>query len=205
MKTSKVIFIGFMLAIFLIPINAFAQDPFYIAFKPGIYVPRSSDLDGFDTGFNGEISFGYRLNPNVAAELGIGYFHTQGERSSDIHSDTFDIDVVPVTVTLKAILPVQKWEFFGLGGGGLYFTYGPFDNDYDYYHYDHHHYNHYHYDYDTLIGGYLGAGIHYYVMRRSFVGIEGKYLWTTKAEFENIDLGFHLDGILANAVLGFRF
>ena len=83
MKSSpigiKSIFMVVLVLTFLIPINVFAETPFYITFKPGVYSPQSSDLD--DTGFNGEIAFGYRFNPNIAGEFGIGYFNTEGEKT----------------------------------------------------------------------------------------------------------------------------
>jgi opacity protein-like surface antigen len=209
MKSSstgiKTIFIIVLVLAFLIPINVFAQNPFYIAFKPGIYSPQSSDLDGFDTGFNGEIALGYRFHRNIAAEFGLGYFNTQEERTfvgSTYVGEELDIYVYPVTFTLKAILPYKKWEFFGLAGAGVYIAYGPYDYDDDDYDYDYH--------YDTVFGGYLGAGIHYNITPGIFVGVEGKYLWTGKVEWDEV-LGiptegkFKMDGIIATAVIGIRF
>jgi opacity protein-like surface antigen len=114
-----------------------------------------------------------------------------------------DIDVYPVTFTFKAILPYKKWEFFGLAGAGVYIVSGTYDVD------DHHH--HYDYDDDARLGGYLGAGIHYNLTRRIFVGVEGKYLWTDKAKLAFEEFGtplrvkFKMDGILATAVIGFKF
>ena len=215
MKSSSIgiksIFVVVLVFACLIPINVFARGGFYIAFKPGIYSPQSSDLDGFDTGFNGEIAFGYRFNPNIAAEFGIGYFNTEGEETvgGTYVGRDFDIDVYPITFTFKAILPYKKWEFFGLAGGGVYITYGPY-NDYDY-DYDNHHYHDYYYydyddyDYDVRLGGYLGAGIHYNITRKIFVGVEGKYLWTDKVKLEDLGLKFNMDGIIATAVFGIRF
>jgi outer membrane protein W len=64
---------------------------------------------------------------------------------------------------------------------------------------------------DIVFGGYLGLGVHYNITPRFFVGVEGKYLWTDRAnpkdEYYDESLGvkFKLDGILATAVLGFRF
>ena len=205
MKSSpigiKIIFMVVLLLTFLIPINVFAKSPFYIAFKPGIYSPQSSDVD--DTGFNGEIMLGYRFNPNIAAEFGIGYFNTEAEE--------FDIDVYPVTFTFKAIVPYKKWEFFGLAGAGVYIVSGPYDDDY--HDHDHHHdHDYYDYDYDyddddydARLGGYLGAGIHYNITRKIFVGVEGKYLWTDKVKLEDLGLKFNMDGIIATAVIGIKF
>jgi len=202
----KSIFMVVLVLILLIPINIFAQSPFYIAFKPGIYSPQSSDLDGFDTGFNGDFVFGFRLNPNIAVELGIGYFNTEGEKTVTGATyggrKNFDLDVWSFTFTLKAILPYKKWEFFGFGGGGAYSVSRPYDVE-NYYH--HYYYDDYDDDYDLVLGGYLGAGIHYNIAPKIFLGVEGKYLWTEQAKFEYLEERFRMDGIIATAVIGFRF
>jgi hypothetical protein len=208
-------FFCFLVFTFLIPINVFAQSPFYFALKPGIYSPQSSDLDGFDTGFNGEIAFGFRVNPSLAAEIGFGYFNTKGEErvgGATYGGREFDLDVFPITFTLKVIFPYKRWEFFGLMGGGAYIVSQPYDYD-DYHHDYHRHYDYEddHVDYDAVLGGYLGAGIHYNITPRMFVGVEGKYLWTDKVKLDYgefgapLDINFRLDGILATGVFGFRF
>ena len=202
---------GVLVLAFLIPIDVFAQSPIYIAFKPGIYSPQSGDLDGFDNGFSGEVAFGYRLNPNIAAEIGFGFFNTEGEKTvggATYVGREFNIDVYPVTFTLKAILPYKKWEFYGLGGAGVYIVSRPYGDDY--YH-DHHHHHDHDYEYDAIFGGYLGAGINYNITPRIFVGVEGKYLWTDKVKLEYGEFGapleveFRMDGIIATAVIGIRF
>ena len=75
----KSIFMVVLVLTFLIPMDVFAKSPFYITAKPGIYSPQSSDLD--ETGFNGEIAFGWRFNPYIATEFGIGYFNTEVEKT----------------------------------------------------------------------------------------------------------------------------
>jgi hypothetical protein len=200
------IFMVLLVLTFLIPINVFAKSPFYITAKPGIYSPQSSDLHDSDIGFNGEIAFGWRSNPYIATEFGIGYFNTKVEKTfvgaTYVDREGFDIGVFPVTSTLKVILPYKRWEFFGLAGGGVYIVSRPYD-DYDYDH-DHHHHDH-DYDYDARLGGYLGAGIHYDITRGMFVGVEGKYLWTDRVKLDDLDVKFKMDGIIATAVFGVRF
>jgi hypothetical protein len=124
--------------IILLPVKIFAQSPFYFAFKPGMYMPRSSDLNNFDNGFNGEVAFGFRFTPNIAAEFGLGFFNTGGEktvaRGNSLSPVHYDIDVWPFTLTLKGILPYKKWEFFGLAGGGIYSVSAPYNVN-GYYHY----------------------------------------------------------------------
>jgi len=201
---KKSFFILALVFPFLVPIDVFAQSSFYAAFKPGVYFPRSSDLNGFDNGFSGGFSFGFQFNPNIAAELGLGYFYTGGEKTvgvgSSVRQQHYDIDVWPFTLTLKAILPYQKWDFFGLAGGGIYSVSAPYNVN----GYNHYPYPYYYNDYDYIWGGYLGGGIHYNITKRFFLGVEGKYLWTEQAKFSGIN-GFKLDGLFSNAVIGFRF
>ena len=197
---------------FLLPISAFAEPPFYFTFKPGIYSPEAS---GLDVGFNGELALGYRFNPNIAAEFGFGYFNTskdvRGVGATRTIEEECYYDIYPFTLTLKAIVPYKRWEFFGLGGGGIYIASGPYNYDDDYEDYD---------DYDphtdTVWGGYLGGGVHYNITRndvtpRIFVGVEGKYLWTDKVKLNGetrgvpLDASFRLDGVIVNAVIGIRF
>ena len=208
---EKTILVVFLMLILFIPIKVSAQGPFYVSFKPGIYSPQSSDLDDFDTGFNCEFAFGWRIDPSFAAEFGFGYFNTEGERTfvgaTSVRREELDIDIYPLTFTLKALLPYKKWEFFGLGGVGAYFVYGPYDYYYDDYYDRHHHHYDYDYDYDTIFGGYLGGGVHYNITRNVFVGLEGKYLWTDEARFElyNGATRFKMNGILATGVIGLNF
>jgi len=196
----------------LVPISALAESPFYISFKPGVYSPESSSLD---VGLTGEVAFGYRFNPNIAAEFGLGYFNTakdvRGVRGTRAVEEDCYYDIIPLTLTLKAIVPYKKWEFFGLGGGGIYIASGPYNYDDDYDDYDD-----FDPDADTVWGGFLGGGVHYNitpddVMPKIFIGVEGKYLWTDKVklnvETHGIPLNarFRLDGFFATAVIGVRF
>src|SRR3972149_3645432 len=128
----KSVFMVVLALTFLIPINVFAKSPFYFDFKPGIYSPQSSDLSGFDPGFNGEIALGYQFNRNIGAEFGIGYFNTREKRTfvgKTYVGQELDINVYPVTATFKAIFPYKKWEFFGLGGAGAYIVSGAYNVD----------------------------------------------------------------------------
>jgi outer membrane protein W len=200
----KSFFLVVLVLAFLVPVNLFAQSHFYFSFHPGIYMPRSGDLNGFDNGFSGGVAFGFQFTPNIAAELGLGWFYTEGEKTVTIGGSArqqhYDIDVWPFTLTLKGMLPYGKWEFFGLAGGGIYSVSVPYSGN----GYNHYPYPYYYNDYDYIWGGYLGGGIHYNITQRFFLGVEGKYLWTEQASFSGIN-GFKLDGVISNAVFGFRF
>jgi opacity protein-like surface antigen len=217
----KYLLLGTLMLTTLIPQYVFGQEKhhdrdFYITAKPGIYAPQTNDLDGFDTGFNGEIAFGFQPIKYFAVEVGTGYFNTEGRESfagviggrNIVERDELDLHIFPVTVTAKIILPFKKFEFFGLGGVGAYYVWGdmrakgtiggvPFYAESD--------------GSDMVVGGHLGLGVHYNITPRFFVGAEGKYLWTSRAEPEedffddSLGLKFKMDGILATAVVGFRF
>jgi hypothetical protein len=183
-----------------------AETACYVAVKPGIYSPQTSDLKNllhFDTGFNGEIAIGYRPNPNFALETGLGYFHTEAKEtdSGQFGDITYagsleaDLNVMPITFTLKGIIPYKQWELFALGGikasGTADGLSGTIKLDAS----------------DMIFGGHLGLGFHYNVTPIIFVGAEGKYLWTSEAKLQDqgVWAKFKMDGILATAVIGFRF
>ncbi len=57
----------------------------------------------------------------------------------------------------------------------------------------------------------MGGGLHYNITPGIFVGVEGKYLWTDKAKLKDeaygvpLEAKFKMDGLIATAVIGFRF
>jgi outer membrane protein W len=184
-----------------------AQTSNYAVFKAGAYFPNSGDLSGFNTGFNGEVAFGHYFNKNLAGELGLGYFQSSGSGSSSGSgynaSANGDIYAVPFTIALKAIYPMDKWEFYAIGGVGAYFCTAKVDGSitrgiFTFIGSDSHT--------DISLGGFLGAGANVNIDKNWFVGLESRYLWT-KPQFtfvgQNIDVSF--DGWTFTGNLGFRF
>ena len=209
---------------FFLPFSALGQDKpktwiyghNYIAAKAGAYFPTGDldDLD-FDTGFNGEIVYGYRFNPNFALEGGVGYFQSNSEVSGTITdpvigtvTGTVDMDLwtVPVTVTAKGIYPIDNVELFAGAGIGLYFVNldldasgtisggalgtisGTISTDDD----------------DTIFGGHILAGANVNITPNVFIGIEGKYIITDEAEFFGVKFS-ELDGFILTGNIGIRF
>ena len=209
MKRNSIIVMGFLLICLVIPFSALAKNTrFYIVAKPGAYFPQD-ELEDFDTGFNGELAFGVQLSKNLAAEMNLGYFYTGMEQEVPVRIITngssfftsgreeANIDVVPVTFALKGILPYRQWEFFVLGGLGAYFVWAKnkisvlsFSGEID--------------GNDIVFGAYVGVGIHYNLTKQFFIGAEGKYLLTDRADIER-GYKFNLNGFITNAVIGFRF
>jgi len=165
----------------------------YFAVKAGMFSPQSSDLDDFDVGFNGEIAYGRYFNQNFATELGIGYFKTEGE---DRHGKA-DVKVYPFTASAKAILPLNDFELYALGGIGLYLTCNDIDWASDSSSEDKY----------LGYGIHLGAGVNYNIVNNVFVGVEGKYVWTIGDSKKDIDscLNPKIEGFLVAGNIGYRF
>ena len=56
----------------------------------------------------------------------------------------------------------------------------------------------------------MGGGLNINITRNLFIGVEGKYLWTDKVDGDEVfgipsEAKFKMDGIIATAVIGFRF
>jgi hypothetical protein len=62
-----------------------------------------------------------------------------------------------------------------------------------------------------VAGSFLGAGLAYNFTRTFFLGLEGRYLWTSQTDFdfenagERIDANLTIEGIQATLNIGFRF
>ena len=171
----------------------------YLVVKGGVFYPEG-DLSNLNTGFNGEIAYGYRFHTNGALELSSGYFGASNTfRESVLYfpiSLKESVYAIPLTLAIKGIVPIDKqFELYGMAGGGAYFVNGKGTFS----------------DSATVWGGFLGAGATYNITPQVFVGLEGKYLWTNSATLRGAIAGvpvnddFKIEGILATANLGFRF
>ena len=196
-----------------LPFSAVGQDNLnYFALKGGIYSP-TGDLDdfNFDTAFNGEIAYGRYFNPNFALEIGAGYFKSDASLSGvdpifgGSYREDDEIRVIPFILSGKGIYPSGNFELYGEIGIGIYLAnfegvlthtvLGTLRVDDD----------------DTVFGVNLGVGANYNITEKIFIGVEGKYILTTDAEFQGAALGIpfkiesDLNGFIFTGNLGFRF
>jgi opacity protein-like surface antigen len=180
------------------------QKPQYLVLKGGIYSPQTTNLNDFNAGFNGEVAFGYSFDKYWAIEAGLGYFETSAKKGvmfdPDSTQTSVHLRVFPLTVAFKGSIPVNRLEFYGIGGIGAYYLETDIEDASA---------NYYHKRYDSegdseaLFGGFLGLGIRFNVTPKMFFGLEGKYLWTTKSTFTYAETD--LNGIQTTLNLGFRF
>ncbi|MFA5324488.1 MAG: outer membrane beta-barrel protein [Smithella sp.] len=188
----------------------------YIVFKPGIFYPQG-EIDKMGIGFSGEIAYGRRFHPNAALEIASGYIGTGANTTSGsarsistgiIYPAEFKAELyaIPVTVAIKGIIPISKdFDVYMIAGGGGYYanaklTYtvtgvgsdSASDNKW-------------------VLGGFLGAGLNFDIMKDVFVGLEGKYMWTDRIKMSGniagraVEESFNLEGVQGVVTIGFRF
>jgi len=196
-----------------------ADESNYMSLKPGMYSPQSSDLKNFDKGFNWELSFGHQYNSHFAAEMAVGTFMTkanaqiigqeivQGTTYHYTTDTTANIKVMPITVSLKGIIPVNHTDFYGMMGIGLYSATARIKASGSIYDINGNlldtvdaRYK----DTESVFGFHAGVGFNYNLNSILFVGAEAKYLFASEAKFNNFS-SVRLDGILGTAIIGFRF
>jgi opacity protein-like surface antigen len=175
------------------PVHPAPPPPNYVEAKLGGYFPMAGDVDGFDSGFNGEVVFGRYLAPGFAVEGGLGYFETKGHTASGSVERTFKI--TPLSFNILGIAPFGPFEAYGIAGLGVYFvkdeisapvfgaSSGTSDSSAD-------------------LGLNLGLGGRYHATKNVFLGLEAKYIWLTTGTF-GVDT--RLDGATVTANIGYRF
>lgn len=174
----------------------------YVAAKIGTYTPQGDALTNFDTGFNGELVFGYRRN-HFALELEAGYFETKGpgtivasEFPLVVIPGDVKISVVPIALNYKFLYPIGIFEPFIEVGAGVYVTDVDLSGgglDFS--------------DRYTSPGVHVGLGANINLTPKLFLGIEGRYLWVEKHQFVlgQVPVDINIEGIIATANVGYRF
>ncbi len=175
----------------LVPAHAKPLPPNSATLKLGGYFPQHGDLDGFDSGFNGEIALGHLVAPGFGFEGAVGYFKTKGDIVTPLGPATQTFKVVPVTLSLKGQTFFQQFEPYIEAGIGVYFIddeisgagVSASEND-------------------TQVGLHLGLGANFNVTRQVFLGLEGKYLWLKTDSF---GADVRMDGVTLTGNVGIRF
>lgn len=183
----------------------------YVVLNMGAYFPTSGSLDSLNSsGFNGEVAVGRYLTKNLAIELGVGAFGLSGDDvvgfdpSFGAYSYSDSVTVVPITLGLKAVIPItDKFEIYGKGGIGAYFI--NYDRDIDSTRLG----NDIHYSDDkTVFGGFVGGGALYNINKMFYAGVEYKYHFIASVDFAPPIMGtksYDLSGHVVTANFGFRF
>lgn len=101
----------------------------YFAVKGGVFLPNghgaSGDENGFSNfsqGYNGEVAIGIRPESYAAVELGAAYYRTDASvgNAAAGFTDKYTASAIPVTLTVKGILPYGRLEAFAGAGIGYW-------------------------------------------------------------------------------------
>jgi opacity protein-like surface antigen len=149
------------------PQHAVYGQPYFFGHL-GLFEPNSdrNGLEGYDTGGAFDLGIGSRVSPFLAIEGTFGAH--RAERGSD------EVDVVPLTIGARLILPSPVIEPYVGGGLGLYFSNldepstGINDSD-------------------TTFGGYGSLGLDAWLNPRMALNFEGKYHWV-EPKFDGFDV-----------------
>jgi outer membrane protein W len=188
----------------------------YMMVKGGIYSPSSTfnfgnlDLEttfegDTKTGVDGEVALGHYFLPTLALELGLGYFKGTGSFQGATPLSPrgkVEYGVIPLIVSAKALIPVDSFDPYGELGIGAYFTnFNVSDNLNSF-------------SGNTTFGAHAGAGLNVNLSKKTFVGLEGRYVWS-KPKFggQTITLNgtdyslhdFHLNGFTTTLGFGYSF
>jgi opacity protein-like surface antigen len=165
----------------------------------GAFAPTQSYLYGFGTGFDGELGLGYRFVRNVAVEGAVGYFRSKQIQDPVVVWGPGNelLTVVPVTGTVRVILPLGRAEISVLAGLGLYFA--RLDEDVIYlpsYHVT---------STDTTLGAHVGAGFSVQLTPPVSLGADVRYVIASPKFPKISDATMHIEGLRLDAVLAYRF
>ena len=102
----------------------------YAGIKVGGFMPNGKGdttnqggLKDFDTGYNLELAVGFRPASYAAIEAGTGFYSASRDIAITTTSrEKSTIYGVPATITAKAVLPLERSEFFVGAGAGYYFS-----------------------------------------------------------------------------------
>jgi len=162
----------------------------YLVLKTGVSFLGDDFKDlGLDWGFYSEFVYGHYFTQNLALEGGVGYCH-DGDSEHGMRSA---MHCLPIILTAKGVLPLDKVELYAGAGGALYLTrlehevFGQKLAD----------------DRESILGGHLVLGANFDISRRFLVGLEGKYIFTQKGDFDGIRANMNEFVALLN--LGMRF
>ncbi|MBJ6727396.1 outer membrane beta-barrel protein [Geomesophilobacter sediminis] len=132
MKMGKIITLA--LCMMIVSVSAAFAESSYLSFKGGVFFPNAETdgLNDFKNGYNFEVAYGVKIHPNLALEVGTGYYESEiKDEFTNTYLDAFGtpytvtptVSAVPILVTLKVVAPLgPAAEIYAGAGGGYYYT-----------------------------------------------------------------------------------
>jgi hypothetical protein len=97
----------------------------YVMFRGGWYLPDKPS--GMNIGTGAEAGYGIQPLKWLAAEATFGFIETN-DYDDNLNNMHRTIQMVPITATIRAILPFNQFDLYALAGGGVYYTMLKYDN-----------------------------------------------------------------------------
>ena len=184
------------------PAGADESSSDYVALRAGVYLPQAAPSvtgGSYGAGLDLELAMGRAFFPWMAGEIGVGYAQSESAVNQGYYPGQYLIPVtarfalVPLTASLKFILPAGSIEPYAFGGIGVYFA--TFQKD----------------PADTLptvtesstiLGFHAGAGATYRAGERILVGVDGRY---TFVQDEYWGARYSFNGVGFTAAVAYRF
>jgi hypothetical protein len=94
----------------------------YVLFRAGGFFPAK-----FNVGDAAEAGYGIQPLKFLAAEASFGFIGADNY-DDDTENEHTTVQIVPVTGTIRAILPLNPFDIYALAGGGMYYTMVKVDN-----------------------------------------------------------------------------
>ncbi len=163
----------------------------YIAANIGLFEPNdySDGLSGYSSDWSGNFMIGSRLSPFAAVEGGVGYYTAS--------TGPNEVNVVPVTIGGRLIIPNPVFEPYFGGGIGVYFVslkepvqVPPLDGTDDS---------------DAAFGGYVSIGADLWITPKAAINVEGKYQMANPSFTSQTGVSYDVDVSGWEFLVGMRF
>ncbi len=163
----------------------------YLELHLGAFLPQG-DIDSLNPGVAFGGTFGARFNPNVSAELELGYYRANGGASGFGVGGASAVDgffeAIPVTASVRLRYPMKVAELSAFGGGGIHFAHLSTSGSGGFH--------------DTAFGAHVGAEAAFNLSPTMRVGFEVRRTFVNASfETRTTDVG----GLRLAATLGYHF
>jgi opacity protein-like surface antigen len=171
------------------PVSARSGPDTYLELDLGAFLPQAKDLDSFDPGVALSGTFGAMFSRYVGAEASLGYYRATATLAAAPLATDVALNVMPVLVNLRVMVPFKAMEFSARAGPGIHFASLHASGGASAW------------DTATAFGFQAGASAAFNLSPTTLVGLDA--LWTfAEAKFEGVNT--KLDGVIVSVKLGYR-
>jgi opacity protein-like surface antigen len=173
------------------PVSARSGPDTYLELDLGAFLPQAKDLDSFDPGVAFSGTFGAMFSRYVGAEASLGYYRATSTLRLALSLPDVDtsLNVMPVLVNLRVVVPFKAMEFSARAGPGIHFASLHSSGGASAW------------DTATAFGFQAGGSAAFNLSPTMLVGLDA--LWTfAEAKFGGIDT--RIDGLIVSVKLGYR-